>query len=113
MAGELEYKGYKAGAEYASDIEMFRGYVIGVSSNIDFYADTVEGLKHEFEISVDEYLVVCAERGIEPEKQFSGKFMVRTGPELHKRIVQRAQMSGVSVNAWVLGALEERAQRET
>ena len=112
MASELVHRGYKAVAEYAPDVEMFRGHVVGVSSVINFYADTVEALKRELKTSVDEYLAICEERGIKPEKQFSGKFMVRTDPELHRRIAQRAEVSGMSVNAWITDALIEPAQRE-
>jgi predicted HicB family RNase H-like nuclease len=109
---ELQYKGYKAVARYEPDVDMFGGHVIGISSVITFYADTVENLKHEFKTSVDEYLAICEERGIKPEKEYSGKFMVRTDPELHKQIAQRAEVSGKSVNAWITEALIERAQRE-
>ncbi len=39
-----------------------------------------------FHDSVDDYLTFCAERGEEPEKPYSGKFVVRVEPELHKNI---------------------------
>jgi len=30
------------------------------------------------------YLEVCGERGVEPEKPFSGRFNLRMAPEVHR-----------------------------
>jgi len=42
-----------------------------------------------------------AERGEDPEKPYSGKFIFRVDPELHKTIVIQARKNGKSLNAWV------------
>ena len=52
----------------------------------------------------------CAERGEDPEKPYSGKFLVRVGPELHKTLVIQARKNGKSLNTWVNEALYQAAK---
>ncbi len=51
-------------------------------------------LKKAFQDSVDDYLAFCKERGEEPEKPFSGQFVVRAEPELHRAVVTAAKRAG-------------------
>jgi predicted HicB family RNase H-like nuclease len=64
-------------------------------------------LKKEGEISLKVFLEMCAEKGIEPEKSYSGKFNVRIPPELHAKVVQAATAHGQSINQWVKSVLSE------
>ena len=64
-------------------------------------------LKEAFHDSVDDYLTFCAERGEEPEKPYSGKFVVRVEPELHKNITIEARKKGKSLNIWVKDAISK------
>lgn len=41
-------------------------------------------------------------------KQFSGKFMVRIPPELHRRLVMEAQEEGISLNRLASGKLSRQ-----
>ena len=50
---------------------------------------------------MEDYLEFCAQRGEEPEKPFSGRFVVRIDPELHKQIYIKAKQEGKSLNTWV------------
>ena len=45
------------------------------------------------------------------ERQHSGKFVVRTSPELHARLVIEAAEQRVSMNHWVVQKLSERTDR--
>lgn len=45
-------------------------------------------------------------------KMYSGKLPFRTKPETHGRIAQAAQQSGLSINAWLERAAEEKLQRD-
>ena len=72
---------------------------------ITFQGRSVDELRQEFRISVDEYMAWCAERGKEPDKPFSGKFVVRVDPQLHSSVTLAAQMTGKSLNAWVTECL--------
>ncbi len=69
--------GYVAVIEYDPDLDTFAGRVVNLSSPVTFYGRTPEELRKEFMASVRTYLDICRERGIEPEKPYSGRFNVR------------------------------------
>ena len=73
---------------------------------VTFQGATVTQLRKALRDSVDDYLEFCAERGESPEKPYSGKFMVRVEPELHKAVAMHAKVEHKSLNAWVHDALE-------
>ncbi|BAZ51719.1 HicB protein [Nostoc sp. NIES-4103] len=97
----MKYKGYEAVVEFDAEAEIFHGEVINIRDVITFQGTSVSELKQAFYDSVDDYLDFCKERGEEPDKPFSGKFMVRINPELHKKIVIKAKKEGQSLNSLV------------
>ena len=101
----MEYKGYFANVEFDDEANIFHGEVVNLRDVITFQGKTVNQLRKAFKDSVDDYLEFCAERGEDPEKPYSGKFVVRVAPELHKIIAIRARKDGKSLNAWVHDAL--------
>jgi predicted HicB family RNase H-like nuclease len=101
----MEYKGYFAKVEFDDDANIFHGEVINLRDVITFEGETVKELKQAFQDSVDDYLAFCADRGEDPEKPYSGKFVVRVEPELHKNISIEARKKGKSLNVWVKDAL--------
>ena len=103
----MEYKGYSAKIEFDEDANIFHGEVINLRDVITFEGETVDGLRQAFQESVDDYVEFCTERGEDPEKPYSGKFVVRVEPELHKRISIEARKRGVSINALVGEALSK------
>jgi len=88
---------------------LFHGEVINTRDVITFQGRTVRQLKKAFADSVDDYLEYCAARGEEPEKPFSGKFLVRVPPEMHREIMAEARQQGKSLNAYVSEKLQRRA----
>ncbi len=101
----MEYKGYFAKVDYDDGADIFHGEVINLRDVITFEGETVRELKQAFQDSVDDYLAFCADRGEDPEKPYSGKFVVRVEPELHKNISMEARKKGKSLNVWVKDAL--------
>lgn len=97
----MKYKGYEAAVDFDDEIEMFHGVVINTRDVINFYGKSVAELKREFKVSVETYLQFCRDLGEEPDKPFSGNFMVRISPSLHQRLYSRARKSGKSLNAFV------------
>jgi len=61
-------------------------------------------------ISLSVFLDMCKEDGIEPFKNFSGKFNVRINPELHADIVAAAKSKGKSLNQFVAETLQRATQ---
>jgi predicted HicB family RNase H-like nuclease len=106
----MEYKGYSAKVEFDESANVFHGEVLHLRDVITFEATTVDDLWEEFRDSINDYLDFCRTRGEEPERPFSGKFMVRIDPDLHRSAAVAAAKAGHSLNAWVSGAIESRIQ---
>ena len=109
----MEYKGYSAKVEFDDDANIFHGEVINLRDVITFEGETVKELKQAFKDSVDDYLDFCAQRGEVPEKPFSGKFVIRVEPELHKNITIEARKAGKSLNAWICDAIYKALKDNT
>ncbi len=103
----MEFKGYYAKVEFDDDADIFHGEVVNLRDVITFEGDTVQQLKQAFQDSVDDYLEFCAKRGENPEKPYSGRFVVRVEPELHKNVTVEARRAGVSLNAWVADTISK------
>jgi predicted HicB family RNase H-like nuclease len=109
----MEYKGY-TGQITAVDEEqgLIHGRVAGLIDVITFEGRTFEELREAFRDSVDDYLEFCGERKAEPEKSFSGKFLVRIPAELHRQAARAAKRAGESLNSWVASAIKAQIDRE-
>lgn len=98
----LDYKGYSAGPiEFDEDQGLFSGIVVGLRDVVSFAGRNADELKTAFRESVDDYLAFCAERGKEPDRPYSGNFMVRVDSNLHRKATIRAQSEGMSLNSWI------------
>ncbi|MEI7460518.1 MAG: type II toxin-antitoxin system HicB family antitoxin [Pirellula sp.] len=106
----MEYKGYIGKVEFDDEAEIFHGEIINVRDVITFQGDSVAKLRKAFRESVDDYLAFCQERGESPEKPYSGQFVTRIPPELHRRVNVAAIVSGKSLNAWVTEQLQTAVQ---
>ena len=100
--------GYQAKIEYDEDLDLFRGDIIGLNGSADFYGENPQELRIEFKKSLETFLEVCLEKGIEPRRNFSGKFNLRISPELHQRLAIAAQAEGKSINSLAQEALQSR-----
>ena len=111
MINTMMINGYKAVITYDSDIELFRGEFIGLNGGADFYGSDVESLRREGAESLKVFLDVCKESGIEPKKQYSGRFNVRINPKLHEDAMAAAIAQGISLNELVSRAIATEAHR--
>ncbi|MGA1875644.1 MAG: type II toxin-antitoxin system HicB family antitoxin [bacterium] len=103
----MEYKGYLARVEFDDHANVFHGEVVNIRDVITFQGTSVDELQQAFKDSVDDYLDFCKERGEEPEKPFSGRFMIHISPEQHRRMLLAAEKSGKDLNAWVSEVLDQ------
>ncbi len=97
----FKYKGYIGKVDFDEEDDLFHGEVINTRDVITFQGRSVRELKKSLKDSVDDYLDFCSERGEEPDKPFSGQFLVRIPPEVHREAFIEAKKSGKSLNAWV------------
>lgn len=73
------------------------------------HGDTEVGVFNQLSIIVEEWLALVKEKEV-PEiadKEFSGKFVVRVRPEIHKAATIRAMQEHRSLNAYVEKVLED------
>jgi predicted HicB family RNase H-like nuclease len=103
----MTLEGYHAKIEYDSELDMFRGEILGLNGGADFYGRNPKELRAEFKKSLHVFLAVCEEKGIEPRRHYSGKFNLRIPPELHEQLAIAAQMKGKSVNKLAQEALQK------
>ena len=104
----MTVEGYHAKIEYDEELDLFRGEILGLNGGADFYGKNPKELRIEFKKSLQVFLEVCQEKGLEPRRNFSGKFNLRISPELHERLAIEAQAQGKSINTLAQEALQER-----
>lgn len=105
----FEHKGYKGSITTVDkDASLFHGRVVGIQDVVTFEGKGVADLVKAFRDSVDDYLAFCAERKETPEKPFSGRFVLRMPPELHRLVSEAASQDDVSLNTWIVAAAEMR-----
>jgi predicted HicB family RNase H-like nuclease len=95
------YKGYLAGLYVDEEEAIIRGKVLNTRDTITFYGKTVAGALQAFRDSVDDYLDFCKEAGVEPDKPFNGKLLIRIKPEYHRDLSLIAKEEGRSINSLV------------
>lgn len=100
--------GYQAKIEYDADLDMFRGEILSLNGGADFYAKNTKELRSEFKKSLKVFLDVCREKGIEPRRNYSGKFNLRIPAALHEKLAIVAQAEGKSINTVAEEALVQR-----
>ena len=102
----LEYKGYIAKIDFNDDDEYLHGEVINIRDIVTFKGKTSKELKREFKQSIECYIAFCKKKNKDPEKPFSGKFIVRIPPDLHRELYTSAKMHGISLNKYIAMTLE-------
>ncbi len=97
----MEYKGYVGEVEFDDEAKVLHGEVIGIRDVVTFEGESVAEIEQAFHDSVDDYLDFCRQRGEDPDKPCSGKFVVRVSPELHRRLSMQASVERKSLNSVV------------
>ena len=104
----MSLDGYDAKIEYDADLDLFRGEILGLNGGADFYGKSPKELRTEFKKSLHVFLEVCREKGLDPRRNYSGKFNLRISPDLHEKLAIVAQAEGKSINAVAQEALQQR-----
>ena len=102
------YQGYIGKVDYDDEAGTFHGEVINTRDVITFQGASVKELKKALKDSVEDYLEFCRERGEEPDRPFSGKFVVRISPNVHREAFFRAKSARKSLNAWIREVIEKK-----
>ena len=103
----LSYKGYTGFVEFDDESRIFHGEILDTRDVITFQGESVKEIEKAFRESIDDYLHFCKERGEEPEKPFSGKFVLRMPSVLHHQLYLKARKKGKSLNKWIIDILSD------
>ena len=82
----------------------------GINGLVNFEGESVKELTEAFHEAVDDYLAYCQDEGIEPDKSYTGVLNVRLTPAFHGLISMLALQAGISINAYIKDALEEKVE---
>ncbi len=104
----MEYRGYHG--TVVPDLEEgdLHGEVLYIMDTLSYRGETIPEMEKAFRETVDHYLAFCAERGMEPNKPFTGTVTLRIDKDLHREAQAAADAAGVSLNKWI-GAMVEKA----
>ena len=105
MKNLMRYKGYTGTVEYSEEDGCLFGRLAGIDDIISYEGESVSEMRRAFQNAVDDYLSDCAATGKQPDKPYSGKFVLRLDPELHARLAMRAREAGKSLNQYAVEAL--------
>lgn len=100
---------YSYRVQYSPDDQAFIGLVDELPG-LSVFAGTLEAAIKEIRIVVEAGLQLLADRGEQiPEpisrREYSGKFVIRMDPRLHRKLVSEALRNGVSLNEHVTAKL--------
>jgi predicted HicB family RNase H-like nuclease len=105
----MTHDGYLAALEIDEDAGVIHGRIINARAVLTFEGETLTELRAAFADTIADYREWCKERGVEPEKPYSGTLSLRIAPELHRRIAEQAAKVGESINQFIAERLEEVA----
>ena len=110
IISDMENHTYRA--EWSPDSGMYVASCLEFPSRYSRALTAHEAIKGIQQV-IDEEIAELIECGLEPPpsipgRRYSGRFVVRTSPELHSRLMVDAAEQGVSFNQWVVQKLAGR-----
>ena len=106
----MTYKGYLGSVSFSEKDGVFFGKIEGINGLVNFEGESVKELTEAFHQAVDDYLAYCKDEGIEPDKSYSGILNIRLTPAIHRQISMLARQAGITLNAYIKNALEEKVE---
>ena len=101
MNSTMKYKNFIAAINYDGDDKIFWGEILGINDTIAFHGTSVQELEEKFHLYADEYIELCKQKGIKPDKTYSGNFNIRIEPEEHRTAAYCAAVEKISLNQYV------------
>lgn len=105
----MQQQGYVARIDYDEDEKLFRGKVANIRDTIVFVGRNPQELERDFKEQLKFYFEVCEKRGKAPERPYSGKFVLRLDPEIHRALAVAADREEMSLNKWAAETLARAA----
>lgn len=67
----LRYKGYTAKVIFGDADGCLIGKVLGIDDSVTFEAESVEEIRKEFHVALDDYISYCEKIGKKPDRPYS------------------------------------------
>jgi predicted HicB family RNase H-like nuclease len=109
----MRYKGYMGCSKVNEKEGLIFGEVVGLRDVITYQGRTVREARRAFRESIDLYLQTCSDEGIDPDRRFSGKLLIRTTPIVHRALAAHAKSHGVSINTFAEKILTRAIVKES
>ena len=106
----LKYKNYIGSVEFSDEDDCLFGKILFLPNHtlISYEGSTISELRKDFEEAVDDYIRRCEELGLAPQKSYSGSMNVRISPSMHAKVAEGAASEGISINAFIKEAIDQR-----
>lgn len=102
------HKGYQASVEFDNGALYVK--VLHIDDILIAECERASEVEDTARELIDEYLKDCLEAGREPAKPYKGSFNIRVAPEVHRRLAMAAAETGITQNAWIGKAIEEKLE---
>lgn len=106
MIQDFKHKNFTGSCEVSIEDDCLHGRILFIEDIISYEGQTVSEIRAAFEEAVDDYLELCQQEGLEPNKPFSGSFNVRVGQILHRSCALAARRNNQGLNEFVTSALQ-------
>lgn len=107
----LHIDGHPAVISFDSYWGQLRGEILGLSSTLEFYANSIEELREEGWRTLKAHLTECRNRGTDAYTQIPGTLVLGLPLHLQGQITAAAEAADMSVSVWVQEALERAVRR--
>lgn len=107
MKDVLKYKDFIGSVHFNMDDMVFYGKIEGINDLITFEGESVDELLKAFQDSVEDYINICKENKKDVFKSCKGSFNIRISPELHRKLLERAIIAGISINQFIQRTLKK------
>lgn len=108
----MEYKKFYSILSFNEESDRFQGSVVGASRHLQFAGRSVAELRQNFAQVIEHHLEECDRQGVEPYEFFAGRILLRLRPEEHRDAVLGASIRGVSLNKWLIEAIQAKLLAE-
>jgi len=102
----MEYKGYSGTVEYSAADNVLHGRVVDIRGYVSYEGDSLDVLRKCFEETVDVYLSMCEEDGVEPQRPTSSLAEIRIPNPLQRKLYVFAENRNKTPSQAVEEALE-------
>lgn len=86
----MTVEGYHAKIEYDEELDLFHGEILGLSGGADFYGKNPKELRTEFKKSLQVFLEVCKEKGLDRSAGPGQEHQYPCARSVEERVASRA-----------------------